>query len=271
MKFKTLLVLATLSLAACGGDREAAAPSDSAAPAEAPATAEAPAATASEAAQPAADAGDAAAAPAGDSSTEPARLAQADTTAGASIEGFEAGTHYEVLSPVQPTSTGSEQVEVAEFFMYSCIHCYNFDPYLQEWKQDLPSDVNFIRIPTVWNSLARIHGRAFYTAEALGKKDEMHSAFFREIHVNGNALQSEEALAQFFGRFDVSEEEFTETFNSFAVHAKVQRADELARRYRVSATPTMVIEGKYRSASVEGFEQLIELVDALVAAEREGG
>lgn len=261
MKFKALLILATLSLAACGGnDRQAAAPAADSTPA---------ADTAPAAREPApAEGGDAA--PASSSSNEPVQLAQADTSAGASIEGFEAGRHYEVLSPVQPTSTGPEQVEVAEFFMYSCIHCYNFDPYLQDWKQDIPDDVNFIRVPTVWNSLARIHGQAFYTAEALGKKDEMHSAFFREIHVDGNALQSEDALAEFFGEFGVSREDFTETFNSFAVHAKVQRADELARRYRISATPTMVVDGRYKSANVQGFEQLIELVDALVAAERDG-
>jgi thiol:disulfide interchange protein DsbA len=246
VKLKTLIVLATVLQVACGGGEPAATMPNAQGAADRPATE-------TRAAEPAAQA-----------AREPVRLAQADTSAGASISSrFEAGTHYQTISPVQPTSTGPEQVEVTEFFMYSCIHCYNFDPYLEEWKTGIPDYVNFVRVPTVWNSLARIHGQAFYTAEALGKKDEMHADFFREIHVNGNALQTEDALAEFFGRFDVSREEFERTFNSFAVHAKVQRADELMRRYRVSSTPTMVINGKYRAdgSMAGGYDTLIELID----------
>ncbi len=57
------------------------------------------------------------------------------------------------------------------------------------------------------------------------------------------------------------------------MHAKVQRADELMRRYRVSATPTMVINGKYRTdgSSAGGYDMLMELIDELAAAEHEGG
>lgn len=272
MKFKALLVLATLSLAACGGEGQAptsTAPETSARPA---AEAEAPASAERAAEAEATDPAEAATAAEQSSAAEPVQLAQAETAAVESVGDFEAGTHYDVISPAQPTSTGPEQVEVAEFFMYSCIHCYNFDPYLEEWKQDVPDYVNFIRVPTVWNSLARIHGQAFYTAEALGVKDEMHSDFFREIHVNGNALQSEEALAEFFGRYGVSEEDFSQTFNSFAVHAKVQRADELMRRYRVSATPTMVVAGKYRTdgSSAGSYDRLVELIGELAAAEHDG-
>lgn len=259
MKLKTVLVLATLLMAACGNDRQASTTTPAEPAGDRPAAAApAPAPAAREARTDAAAADE-----------QPVRLAQADTSAAVSSR-FEAGTHYQTISPAQPTSTGPEQVEVAEFFMYSCIHCYNFDPHLEEWKQTAPDYVNFIRVPTVWNSLARIHGQAFYAAEALGVKDEMHTAFFREIHVSGNALQSEDALAEFFGRFDVSREDFERTFNSFAVHANVQRADELMRRYRVSSTPTMVVNGKYRAdgSMAGGYDMLIELIDELAAAER---
>ena len=40
----------------------------------------------------------------------------------------------------------------------------------------------------------RMHARVFYTAEALGKLDALHSLIFREIHVNGNPLNTVEKI-----------------------------------------------------------------------------
>lgn len=211
-----------------------------------------------------------AAAPAEDAAPEPIVLAQADTAAPSGQ--FELGTHYERLSPTQPTSSGPDKIEVAEIFWYGCPHCYTFDPYLETWREDLPDDVNFVRIPALWNELLQIHARVYYTAEALNKLDEMHSAIFREIHVNRNGLDNPTAIREFFGRFGVDAETFDNTFESFAVYTKIQRADELARRYRVSSVPTVVVNGKYTTnATMAGsYPKLLEVIDELVAMERAG-
>lgn len=183
---------------------------------------------------------------------------------------FQLGTHYERLVPTQPTSSGPEQVEVAEIFWYGCVHCYAFDSYLKEWQQDKPAYVSFVRVPAVWNPLVQLHARAFYTAQALGKGDEMHDAFFTAIHEEGNLLDSEQALTEFFGRFGVDARAFKTAFESFDVHTKVQRADELNRRYEISSVPTIIVNGKYKSnATMAGsYEQLIALIDELAASER---
>jgi thiol:disulfide interchange protein DsbA len=203
---------------------------------------------------------------------EPGRieLAQADAEDALAAAGYRDGVHFQRLSPTQPTSSGPDQVEVAEFFMYSCIHCYNFEPYIQQWLPTKADYVNFVRVPTVWNELVRLHAQAFYAAEALGKGEEMHTPFFRSMHVDGNYLQTEPEIASFFARFGVDREEFESAFESFSVHAKVQRADELARRYRVSSTPTVVVNGKYvtNASMAGGYDQLLDLIDTLAAAER---
>ena len=102
---------------------------------------------------------------------------------------FELGTHYNRLTPSQPTSSGPEQVEVAEIFWYGCPHCNTFDPYLNAWESDKAEHISFVRIPAVWNPLVRFHAQAFYTAAVLGKGDEMHEAYVAEIHNNGNELE----------------------------------------------------------------------------------
>jgi protein dithiol oxidoreductase (disulfide-forming) len=250
VKLTKLVLLAFVLPVACGGDPEP--------QAEAPAPAATPEPQRAAQAQPA-------------PAAEPRRieLAQADT---ATLESdrWKAGTHYQRLSPTQPTSTGPDQVEVAEFFMYSCVHCYNFEPYVEDWLEAKPAYINFIRVPTVWNPLVRLHAQAFYAAEALNKGEEMHQPFFREIHVNGNYLDNEATIAEFVGEFGVPENEFKAAFDSFAVHAKLQRADELTRRYRVSSTPSVVVNGKYvtNATMAGGYPALLELINDLAASER---
>jgi thiol:disulfide interchange protein DsbA len=242
VKLRTGWLLALLALAACGGPQDPA--GDAAGD---------PTAAASDVLEPELVATDA-----GDSPT---------------TGRFELGVHYERLSPTQPTSSNPDQVEVAEVFWYGCPHCNDFDPLLERWRAAQPGYVNFLRIPAVWNDLLRFHARAFYTAEALGKGAEMHSEFFREIHERRNRLASEQELAAFFARFGVDAATFKSTFDSFEVQAKLQRADELNRRYRISSVPTIVVNGKYTSDAVMAggrYEDLLALVDELVAAEREG-
>jgi thiol:disulfide interchange protein DsbA len=197
----------------------------------------------------------------------------ATEAAGAPTTGrFELGVHYLRLSPTQPTSSNPDQIEVCEVFWYGCPHCNDLDPMLEQWRQTKPDYVNFVRVPAVWNPELLLHARAFYTAEALGKAVEMHTEFFREIHERRNRLDTETKLQEFFGRFGVDAAAFKAAFDSFAVQAKLQRADELNRRYRIGSVPTIVVNGKYTTDAtmVGSYEELLVLVDELAAAEREG-
>jgi thiol:disulfide interchange protein DsbA len=235
-------LLALLALGACGG------PAD---PADTAGLADEPAAAALDALEP--------------------ELVATDAAGSPTTGRFELGVHYLRLSPTQPTSSNPDQVEVAEIFWYGCPHCYELDPLLERWREQAPDYVNFVRVPAVWNPTLQIHARAFYTAEALEKGDEMHAEFFREIHERRNGLDTEIALQEFFGRFDVDAEAFKSAFDSFAVQAKLQRADELSRRYRISSVPTIIVNGKYTTDGpmVGSYEALLQLVDELTVAERE--
>ena len=191
-------------------------------------------------------------------------------TAYAQNSEFVLGTHYQRLSPTQPTSSSPDQVEVAEIFWYGCPHCYTFDPYLENWKETLAEDVNFIRIPAVLNNVLQTHAKVYFTAELLDVIDDVHTPIFREIHVNRNMLTETNALVDFFAQYGVMPDEFNQTFESFAVFTRMQRADELSRRYRISSVPTVVVNGKYvTNATMAGdYPDLLRLVDELVAMER---
>lgn len=243
MSAKNLWLLAALVLGACGGTADPAAETEAGLD---------PSATAEAIVEP--------------------ELVASDPAGSPATGRFELGTHYLRLSPTQPTSSNPDQVEVAEVFWYGCPHCFNFDPYLERWQATKPGYVNFVRVPAVWNPLLQLHARAFYTAEALGKGAEMHSELFREIHERGNMLETAAKLQVFFGRFGVDAATFTTTFESFAVQEKLQRADELNRRYRIQSVPTIIVNGKYTTdgGQAGSYDDLVALIDDLVATERAG-
>jgi thiol:disulfide interchange protein DsbA len=187
---------------------------------------------------------------------------------------FQLGTHYGRLSPTQRTMTAdAKSVEVTEAFWYGCPHCAAAEPFFQRWLETKPDYVTFVRLPITWNDVAIVHARVYYTAEALDKVEEMHPAFFNEIHENRNPLVSEEALIEFFGRFGVSAEEFRRAWSSPGVlEAKLPRANEFMRRYQVDGVPAVIINGKYTTSVGEAgsHEALMELINELAAAEHSG-
>ena len=46
-----------------------------------------------------------------------------------------------------------QQIEVVEFFWYSCPHCNAFEPKLNAWLRTMPADVSFRRVPVAFRRL----------------------------------------------------------------------------------------------------------------------
>ncbi len=191
----------------------------------------------------------------------------AQPAAGAPLE---AGKDYQALSPAQPASTDAGKVEVAEVFMFGCPGCFAFEPHLEQWRKSQPEYVHFVRIPAIWNAVAEIHARAYYTAVALGKADEIAAPFFDEYHVKGNTLETEDKLAEFFGRFGVDADTFKKTFYSLPVETNMKRAMELVERYHVPSTPSVIVNGKYltNGTMARTYDRWFEIIEELAARER---
>jgi thiol:disulfide interchange protein DsbA len=186
---------------------------------------------------------------------------------------YEAGKHYQLITPPQPAAEESGKIEVSEVFMFGCPGCNAFEPHLQKWLATLPADVSFVRIPAPWNAMADLHAHAYYAAVALGKDKEIDVPFFNEFHANRNFLDTEDKLAAFFASYGVDDATFRNTLKSVEVDAKVGRADEMIKRYKVPSTPTVVVNGKYltQGAMAGTYQAWFEIIDELVAKERAAG
>jgi protein dithiol oxidoreductase (disulfide-forming) len=174
---------------------------------------------------------------------------------------------YETITPPQPTHDPAK-IEVIEFFWYGCPHCYDFEPLLNKWKENLPANVEFIRQPAAFNETWAKHAKAYYTAEALGVVDKVHADFFDAVQ-KGQELETEEQLAKFFVAHGVKEGDFHDAFNSFPVDTKVRQGGALAARYGITGVPVLIINGKYRTNGklAGSHEKMLEIANKLIEQE----
>jgi len=203
-------------------------------------------------------------------------LAVADSPAATREWQFKEGEHYVRMVPTQPTVGGADKIEVAEFFMYSCPHCYDMEPFINEWAANKDPNVRFVRVPATWNSLVRLHAQLYFTGEVLARNGTIedlaafHDSIFQEYHRRGNRMTSKDAIQKLFERFGgVGAEDFERTWNSFEVNQKLRVADDLQRRYSISSVPAIVVNGKYRTGAGEAgsYPKLMELIDELTVRE----
>jgi thiol:disulfide interchange protein DsbA len=181
---------------------------------------------------------------------------------------YKEGQHYKTLQPAQPTSVAPGKVEVVEVFWYACGHCFALEPKLESWAlNDKPANVELIRIPAMWNDMLKTHARVFYTAELLGKLPALNTEIYREINVRGNRLDTPAKIEAFFTTKGVSKQDFQKAFSSFAVETKLARAADLNKRYRITSTPTFVVNGRYvTDVSMAGSETaLFDLMNNLAS------
>lgn len=186
-----------------------------------------------------------------------------------SEEMFKAGVDYKVLEQPGVTDDPSK-VEVREFFWFGCPHCFQLEATLEDWRKHLPAGAVFVRTPPALNDNWTAHSHAYYVAELIGKSDEVSSALFDALHVKKQMIRSEDELATFFTRFGISEEEFHEKYNSFAVRTKVRAAKNLAMGYQLHGVPGLVINGKYfvDMALAKSNTRMMEIVNFLIAKEQ---
>lgn len=189
---------------------------------------------------------------------------------------WEADKHYFPIEPAQTTTTG-DKIEVVEVFSYACPHCNQVAPMVADIKKRLPANAEMVLLPAQFGFESwKNYARAFYTAQALGLVDKSHADMFRTIYVDkklDNSSPTFSSIAEFYGKYGVSADDFIATSRSFAIEAKLKRNDALIKAYGVDSTPEFVVNGKYRlnGISAGGYDKIEPLIHFLIAKETRGG
>ena len=172
---------------------------------------------------------------------------------------------YIELNPPQPVEAPAGKIEVLEFFWYGCIHCYNLEPKIDTWLKTLPKDVEFRRVPAVFNERWAHDASIFYAFEALGVLDKLHRPFFDAIHRDRLRTDRAGELTAWLEKQGVDPKKFETTARSFGVQSRTKRATRMSAEYRIDGTPAMGVHGRY---TVPSSDAILGVVDQLVAAIR---
>lgn len=189
---------------------------------------------------------------------------------------FEEGKHYKRISALMSEhplveeiqADPDSQVQVLEFFSYGCSWCFKLDEHIEKWAQEKSAEIDFERVPVVFQPSWRLLTKAYYTAEALGSLPKVHTAIFKAIHEKRETLDSPQHVEPFFTEHGISSEAFQTTFKSFSLNRQVRWANAISKAFHITSIPTLVIlgpkEGYMTSVSMAGSEDnLIEVIQTL--------
>lgn len=158
---------------------------------------------------------------------------------------------YSTLQNALPVENPGK-VEVAEFFWYGCIHCYNLEPVIEAWLPKLPPDAYFRRIPAVFNERWALDAAIYYAFESLGVLSKVHRPFFDAIHKDRLKTDNPEALNEWLGKNGVDPKKLEAATKSFGVQSKLKRAAQLTAGSKIDGTPALMVQGRYTISSDQG-------------------
>lgn len=178
------------------------------------------------------------------------------------------GVDFVRLPKAAPVQTTAGQVEVVEFFAYSCIHCHNFEPVFDAWIKRQPAHVVVRRTPVAFSPAFVPMQRLYYALESMNLVDKLHAKVFAAIHEERLPLTTPGPIVDWVGKQGVDRARFTEAFNSGPTSDKAARAARLQDEYGVEGTPALGVAGRYY-ISGQGPRTLV-VADALIAEVRKG-
>jgi thiol:disulfide interchange protein DsbA len=188
---------------------------------------------------------------------------------GASAIDLVEGKQYTRIKNAQPAEKG-KKIEVIEFFSYGCPHCNDLEPFLQSWVKTAPADVQFVRVPVMFQDRWKALAKVYYTLDAMGESLRLSPEVFKAIHVSNVSLYQDKVFFDWAASKGLDKAKVAEIYGSFGIDSKLKRALVLAQEYNVQAVPTMIVDGKFLTSSdrIGGHGAVPAALDALIAKAR---
>jgi thiol:disulfide interchange protein DsbA len=175
-------------------------------------------------------------------------------------DNWEEGKHFKIANPAGKTA----EPTIVEVFSYGCPVCFKMDANISDWLKTKPANIKFLRIPHYG-----VHDdggwliKTFYTAEALGIAEQVHTPLFTLLHVQNKHLNNENDAVSFLLQFGKTDKIVREAMNGFAVDTKVRLAQAFVQKYRISGVPAFIVNEKYFTDGAMGRENLFNVLTDL--------
>jgi Protein-disulfide isomerase len=180
------------------------------------------------------------------------------------------GQEYVTLPGPHQRYSDEGKVEVVEVFSYGCVHCAHFAPTAEQLRKSLPAGVVFKLMPAPFSAEWLPYARAYYAAKKLGVVEQTHLPLFEAKFDQHYPLNSLDELADFYAARGVDRAEFMRIASSPEATAQMKNDLALLQKWQVDGTPTIVVNGKYRSANIHTLAELSALAQWLAQRELAG-
>ena len=184
---------------------------------------------------------------------------------------FTDGVEYASIPNPQRLSPNGK-VEVVEVFSFGCIHCAHYEPKVEALQKELPKNVTFHRIAAAFNDAWLPSAQAYYAAKKLGVPDKSTGELFDAKWNQHMPLNALEELADWYKQhYGIDTAKFIATARGPEVKLQILNDTKLIQAWGIEGTPTVVVDGKYRSKDIKDFDQLNDVTKYLVDRELKGG
>ncbi len=194
------------------------------------------------------------------------------------------GVEYQQIASPERAGAPAGKIEVAEVFSYGCPYCFRASPDMAKLAAQLPADaaMTYVHASFRPDEGWLMFQRAYYTARKLGIAEATHEAMFSAIWETGEIplvdvatgrmrkpLPTISDAAKFYAAHtSVKAADFLKAAGSPDVNAAMDRADALIKQWRVSGTPSLVVNGRYLVSNDLPFSEQVQIVNFLVGRER---
>lgn len=174
------------------------------------------------------------------------------------------GVDYTVLAkPIPQLQNG--KVEVLEFFGYFCVHCYHLDPVLLKHSKSFAADTYLRTEHVVWQPEMLGLARVAAAVNDSGLKYQANPAVFKAVYeqkINLADAPTFKRWAAAQGGFDAKK--LVAAYDSYGNLAQAKKMQDLTETYRIEATPTVIVGGKYEVKFNGNYAAGMKTIDELV-------
>ena len=138
-------------------------------------------------------------------------------------------------------------VEVMEFMSFYCHTCYEFEKAIPVIKGNFPKKIKWKTLAIYWGDHGSPKpGEAYLLAEEAGKGEAMKKALFEAHMVDKKDIADLDVLEAIAVKVGLGKE-FSKKLRSGEKAAETQKLLDMARKYGVNETPTLIIAGNIKT------------------------
>jgi protein dithiol oxidoreductase (disulfide-forming) len=158
---------------------------------------------------------------------------------------------YQLLGKAEGLK-GAKQIEIIEFFNYSCGHCYKFLETSKRLHKKYKGKLLHKKSPIYWGQQTPYPAMAYYIADEQGVEKKFTQELFDtnfKLQVNIFQPRVIKLLAKDYG----IEKEMTQGMQSTSIKTKVEKSLAMAQQYKANETPTVIVNETLRvTPSISG-------------------